>query len=217
MISKKKLFQNWKLVVITDSAALEGRRDLEEVVRLAIAGGADVIQLRDKAATDAQMMRTAQTLLRVTRPAGIPLIINDRLGVAKDSGADGLHLGQADGSLVRARSLLGKRAIIGRSTHSPEQALEAQKEGADYIGVGPIFKTPTKPGLEPVGLRLVSFAAKNISIPFVAIGGIEASNVARVREAGARTVAVVRAVMSAEDPRNAAAQIRRALSEKDRK
>jgi thiamine-phosphate pyrophosphorylase len=122
-------------------------------------------------------------------------------------GADGVHLGQEDGPLSAARALLGDEAIIGRSTHSPEQALAAAKEGFDYIGIGPVFLTPTKPAYRAVGLELVRFAAKNVAIPFVAIGGIDASNVRQVRAAGARAVAVVRAVMAAERPDEAARQL----------
>ena len=166
----------------------------------AIAGGADVVQLRDKRATDSELAKEAEALLGVTRACGIPLIINDRIAVAKRVGADGVHLGQADGSIEKARKILGPGAIIGRSTHSRAQALQAQKEGFDYIGVGPVFSTPTKPSYPPVGLDLIRFASQNIGIPFVAIGGIDASNVEAVRRAGARAVAVVRAVMGAENP-----------------
>ena len=203
MTSKKKLCQNWRLYVITGAEGA-ARRPLTETVRLAIEGGADAVQLRDKKAPDPELTRLARELLKVTRPLGVPLIINDRVSVAKDSGADGVHLGQDDGTLADARRLLGADAIIGRSTHNPEQALAAQKEGFDYIGVGPVFSTPTKPAYAPVGLELVRFAAKNISIPFVAIGGIDPTNAAKVREAGARALAVVRAVVAASDPKRAA-------------
>ena len=167
-------------------------------------GGADVIQLRDKKASDLELLATARALLEITKPKGVPLIINDRVQVARDSGADGVHLGQEDGSLEEARRVLGDQAIIGRSTHSQAQALAAAAEGFDYIGVGPVFSTPTKPTTVPVGLDLVRFAAKNIRIPFVAIGGIDAGNVKEVRRAGAKAVAVVRAVMADENPKQAA-------------
>ena len=126
---------------------------------------------------------------------------------AKASGADGVHLGQDDASYAEARAELGPAALIGRSTHSPEQALAAEKEGFDYIGVGPVFGTPTKPDYVPVGLDLVRFAAKNVKVPFVAIGGIDASNVFQVRQAGARAVAVVRAVMASQDPERTAREL----------
>lgn len=207
MRSKKKLIQNWKLYVIIAPSAKRSARPLTWIVEQAILGGAAVIQLRDKEATDHEMTRLAEELLTITRRYKVPLIINDRIHVARRSGADGVHLGQEDASLEEGRSLLGAAAIIGRSTHSPEQALEAQEQGFDYLGIGPVFQTPTKPGYQPVGLELVRFAAKNIRIPFVAIGGIDESNVKRVREAGAKTVAVVRAVMGAPDPKRAAQEL----------
>ncbi len=185
--------------MITDSAGLQ-KRTLAEAVREAVDGGASVIQLRDKLAGHAQIVSQAREILAITRPAGVPLIVNDSIEAARESGADGVHLGQDDASLAEAREALGPEAIIGRSTHSPAQALAAQNEGFDYIGVGPVFATPTKPSYEPVGLELVNFASKNITIPFVAIGGINEGNALRVREAGARTVAVVRAVMASENP-----------------
>ncbi len=213
MTLKKESCRSWKLYVITDSSSPKSR-DLREVVREALEGGADVIQLRDKTASDLEMTRLARSLLEITRSRNAVLIINDRLRVAQESGADGLHLGQEDGSLTEARLVLGEQAILGRSTHSREQALSAQEEGADYIGIGPVFRTPTKVSYEPVGLELVSFAAKNISLPFVAIGGIDAQNADLVRNAGARTVAVVRAVMGAQDPRGAARDLKKIMTGK---
>lgn len=192
--------------MITDPAA--GRGDaLARAAAAAIRGGADVIQLRDKAASDEELERAARALLAVTRAAGVPLVVNDRIEVARRSGADGLHLGQDDAPFSEARRILGERAIVGRSTHSPEQALAAVAEGFDYIGVGPVFSTPTKPSYIPGGLDLVRFAAQNVPIPFVAIGGIDASNVGRVTEAGARCVAVVRAVMASPDPQTTAREL----------
>jgi len=210
MPSKKKLCQNWKLYVITDREALQ-YGTLAEVVAAALDGGADVIQLRDKKAADKELVETAGALLKITRPRGVPLIINDRVEVAKASGADGLHLGQGDGSLQAARLALGPDVIIGRSTHSEDEALKAEQDGFDYIGVGPVFPTPTKPSYSPVGLALVRFAASNLKVPFVAIGGIGLQNIAEVRLAGAHTVAVVRAVMASAHPREAVMTLRRNL------
>ncbi len=181
-------------------------------MRGALAGGADVIQLRDKQASDSEVVRNAEALLRLTRAKNVPLIVNDRIECARLSGADGVHLGQDDGPLSAARTALGKGAIIGRSTHSPEQAVDAEKEGFDYIGVGPVFKTPTKPDYKEVGLELVRFAAANIRIPFVAIGGIDASNAALVRDSGAKTITVVRAVMAAADPEKNARELKGIIS-----
>ncbi|HTL71013.1 MAG TPA: thiamine phosphate synthase [Candidatus Eisenbacteria bacterium] len=211
MSSKRERCRSWKLYVIADAAAAAGR-PLEDVVRAAVRGGADVIQYRDKAGRDLDMTETAKRLLAITRPAGVPLIVNDRVAVARAAAADGVHLGQDDGPIADARAALGEGAIVGRSTHSPEQASAADREGADYIGVGPVFGTPTKPDYVPVGLDLVRFAAGHVTVPFVAIGGIDASNAATVRRAGARTVAVVRAVSAAADPESATRNLLEVLS-----
>lgn len=174
------------------------------MVEQAVLGGADVVQLRDKTAGYRELLAQARAILPVTRRLGVPFIVNDRVRVAKEAGADGVHLGQEDGSLAEARALLGERALIGRSTHSPEQATAAEKEGFDYIGVGPVYTTPTKAGRPPVGLELVRFAARNLEVPFVAIGGIDKTNLRGVLEAGASRVAVVRALMGEADPERAA-------------
>ncbi|MBI4432619.1 MAG: thiamine phosphate synthase [Candidatus Omnitrophica bacterium] len=199
MTLKSERCRDWKLYVITQANAVRKMTLLEAVSR-AVESGASVIQLRDKEASNAELAGLAKEILAITRPKGVALVINDRALVAKLTGADGLHLGQEDGPLEAARLLLGKKAILGRSTHSPEEALAAEREGFDYIGVGPVFATPTKPDYQPVGIDLVRYAARNIAIPFVAIGGIDASNIRAVLDAGAKTVAVVRAVMAAEDP-----------------
>lgn len=196
--------------MITDFGVLK-RDSLVEVARAALRGGADVIQLRDKTGSDEALIEIGKKLRRVTEEAGASLIVNDRVGVAKAIDADGLHLGQEDGALVEAKKILGEERVYGRSTHSKAQAAAAVKEGFNYIGVGPVFATPTKPGTAPIGLELVRFAAKNISIPFVAIGGINESTVREVVSAGARRVAVVRAVMAADDPQRAANRLLEAL------
>ena len=196
MRSKKELCRSWKLYVITSPGP-----GLVEKVRQAVLGGADVVQLRDKLATDDDLVQQARQLLQVTRPAGIPLIVNDRVQAALSAGADGVHLGQDDGLLSEARRILGEDAIYGRSTHSVAQGLAAQKEGFDYIGVGPVFATPTKAGRPAVGLECVRAASSRFDVPFVAIGGIDERNIKEVVEAGAKAVAVVRAVMQSEDPR----------------
>lgn len=196
--------------MITDRSCAAGR-PVEDLVEQAVDGGADAVQLRDKSASDEELVRLARRVMDVTRRRGVPLIVNDRPAVARSAGADGVHLGQDDGPLAPARRLLGEEAIIGRSTHSPEQAMEAEREGFDYIGVGPVYGTPTKPDYVPVGLELVRFASSRIAIPFVAIGGIDAVNASEVARSGARAVAVVRAVMGSGDPAAAARAIREAV------
>ncbi len=185
-----------------------GDRSQKERVREAILGGADVIQLRDKNASDQELLRQAKELLVVTRTLDVPLIINDRAEVAAESGADGVHLGQEDGSLAKAKEILGETKLFGRSTHTPEQGLSAEKEAFDYIGVGPVFGTPTKPGCIPVGLDYVQYAANSLQIPFVAIGGIDEKNISQVLRAGAERIAVVRAVLGQADPKQAAKKLK---------
>ncbi len=202
---------DWHLYVILDRTAARGR-DLALVAEAAVDGGADVLQLRDKTASTSVFIVEAKRILAVTQRHGVPLIINDRADVALASDADGVHLGQDDLPITVARRILGSRKIIGRSTHSLEQALEAEREGADYLGVGPIFATPTKPDYAPIGLTLVSAVAARMQRPWAAIGGIDTCNVATVVRAGARCVAVVRAVVAADDPRAAARQLKDIVS-----
>jgi thiamine-phosphate pyrophosphorylase len=207
---KKKRPLNWRLYAITCPERLRGR-DLAALAEEAIRGGADVLQLRDKEASDEEFLAKARMLGALTRRLGVPLIINDRLWLVKECGADGVHLGQEDGSIAQARQMLGDDAIIGRSTHSAEQALAAEREGFDYVGVGPVYATPTKPGRAPVGLDLVRFASEHLKIPFVAIGGIDQKNAGQVRGAGAKCVAVVRALMGSGDPKASAETLLREM------
>lgn len=174
----------------------------------AIRGGADVLQLRDKSGAKSVIQNNAQEILHVSRKAQIPLIINDHADVAGAVGADGVHLGQEDGLIVEARKQVGSQAIIGRSTHSLKQALQAQEEGADYIGFGPIFPTPTKPDYGSIGLKAIQAVHDQVSLPIVCIGGIDAQNIEQVMRAQGRCVAVVRAVCSAEDPESATRDVK---------
>ncbi|MBI3331217.1 MAG: thiamine phosphate synthase [Candidatus Omnitrophica bacterium] len=203
---------DWRLYVIVDRAAV-GPRGLEEVAAAAIRGGADVLQLRDKAASARRLLDAARALLALTRPAGIPLIINDRVDVAASAGADGVHLGQDDLPLPEARRLLGPGRVIGQSTHSLEQTVAAEAAGADYLGLGPIFPTPTKPESGSIGTALISAVTSRVRVPVVCIGGIDGGNVARVLEAGATRVAVVRAVCAAADPAAAARDLKERLEQ----
>ena len=210
-----KRSSEWKLYVIVDLAAI-GSRDPVQVAAAAIRGGADAIQLRDKTGPAKTLCDVARRLLEVTRPSGIPLIINDRADVALAAGASGVHLGQDDLPLADARRLLGPERLIGRSTHSLEQALAAEAEGADYIGCGPVFPTPTKPDAGSVGTALVTSVAARVRIPVVCIGGIDTGNVERVVAAGAVCVAVVRAVCRAADPEAATRQLKHRLIQSGR-
>ena len=211
MISNATSCSTWRLYVIVDRAACGGQ-DLADVAARAIRGGADAIQLRDKQATARSLLEAALRLLAVTRKANIPLIVNDRVDVAHAAQADGVHLGQDDVPLKAARALLGPGRLLGQSTHSLEQAIAAEHAGADYIGVGPIFSTPTKPDYRSVGVDLIRQVASRVTIPSVCIGGIDAGNAPQLRAAGAQCIAVVRAVCAAEDPEAAAALLKHQLS-----
>jgi len=174
-------------------------------LRGALRGGVDIVQLRLKDASDETIVSTARRYAEITRAQGVPLILNDRPDLVAASGADGVHVGQDDTPVARARALVGPDRIVGLSTHSPAQIDAAAAESAiDYIGVGPVHATPTKPGRPAVGLELVRYAAGHAATPFFAIGGIDAGNAAAVRGAGATRIAVVRAITEATDPEAAA-------------
>jgi len=200
-----------KLYVIVDADACRGR-DPVQVAREAVDGGADVIQWRAKGWSMPERQRVAQQIAEVVRPTPALLIINDHVDLALAVGADGVHLGQEDLPLAAARELMGADRLIGRSTHSLEQAVAAQAEGADYIGVGPVFATPTKPDARAVGPELVEAVAARVTIPFVAIGGIDQQNLPLVLSRGATRVAVVRAVTGAPDVRAAAHALKTMLT-----
>ena len=205
----------WRLYVIVDRAAA-GERDLADIAAAAIRGGADAIQLRDKAASAKRLLEEALALLPIARAGGVPLIINDRIDVAMAAGANGVHLGQDDIPLERARAIAGRSLLIGVSTHTLDQAMAAEHQGVDYIGVGPVFPTPTKPDYGSVGTSLVRQVADRIRIPFVCIGGIDAGNVEQVRCSGGSCIAVVRAVCAATAPEDAARNLKRAITENSR-
>jgi thiamine-phosphate pyrophosphorylase len=175
----------------------------------ALRGGVDIVQLRLKDADDETTIATARRYVAVCRAHGVPLILNDRPDLVSATGADGVHVGQDDLPVAQARALVGPDRIVGLSTHSPAQidAAAAQPE-VDYIGVGPVHATPTKPGRPAVGLDLVRYAAGHAATPYFAIGGIDAGNVAAVRSAGATRIAVVRAITDAPDPEAAARALR---------
>lgn len=201
----------WRLYVILDRAAA-GSRELTALATQVIRGGADIIQLRDKTASTRQLLEETKRLLSITRRAGIPLILNDRVDVARAAEVDGVHLGQDDLPIHEARAILGDESIIGKSTHSLEQARVAMREGADYLAVGPVFPTPTKPDYPSVGVALVSRVSALVDRPFVCIGGIDETNVNNVLEAGGRCVAVVRAVCASRDPEAAARMLKQRLT-----
>jgi thiamine-phosphate pyrophosphorylase len=203
---------DFKLYVIIDRKSCGGR-DPVCVAEEAIAGGADIIQLRDKDSTACEILEAGRAIRGLAKKNKALFIINDRVDIALALDADGVHLGQDDLPIESARSMIGREKLIGLSTHSLSQALDAQKRGADYIGVGPIFSTPTKPDYKAVGIDSIREVRDNIKIPFVVIGGIDRSNIDEVIAAGAGRVAVVRAVCGAEDVRGAAKRLKERLKD----
>ena len=189
--------------------ARPGGRDADDLLAAALAGGVDVVQLREKDATDDELLRAAATYRARCDDAGALFVLNDRPDLAVAAGADGVHLGQDDLPVDEARSIVGDDRLIGRSTHSAEQIDAAT--GVDYVAVGPVHATPTKLGRPAVGLGPVRHAAAHAGVPFFAIGGIDPGNVDEAIAAGARRVVVVRAIAEAADPEAAARGLRRAL------
>ena len=204
----------WRLYVITDPKASRGRPDLQ-VAEAAIAGGADVLQLRDKEASSGRLYEVALRLRKLTRDAGIPFIVNDRLDIALAAGADGVHVGQTDLPVSVVRKIVGPAGILGVSVVTVEEAVLAERDGADYLGIGPVFEARgTKPdaGL-PLGVECIARIRRRCGLPIVAIGGINAENARTVREAGADAVAVISAVVSADDMAHAARRLKRILED----
>jgi thiamine-phosphate pyrophosphorylase len=181
------------------------RPDLEEFLAAAIRGGVDLVQLRDKEAGDGRLLVALHRARAVTRRLGVPLVVNDRPDLAILAEADAVHVGQDDLPVAAARRF---GVGVGLSTHAPAEVDAAE---ADYIGVGPVYATPTKAGRHAVGLGLVRYAAERARVPWFAIGGIDRGNVADVVAAGARRIAVVRAISDAPDPEAAAAELRAAV------
>lgn len=190
----QKLAQSYLYLVTSPVDNLLG------IVEAALEGGLTLLQYRDKTSDDLTRIRTAEKLQQLCHRYGALFILNDRVDLALAVEADGVHLGQEDVPIAFARQLLGSQRIIGRSTKNPEEMQRAIQEGADYIGVGPVYATPTKVGRAAVGLEYVRHAVQNASIPWFAIGGLNAENLSDVLSAGAERVAVVRAIMEAEQP-----------------
>ncbi len=197
-----------KFHVLTDTA-LQSRRSHVELAELAIAGGADTIQLREKGGSTREMIRVAKQIQTLCKKAGAVFIVNDRVDVAIASHADGVHLGQDDFPIPLARELLGAETIIGGSASTLEEARKCLAEGADYVGFGPVYPTGSKADAGPVsGLDMLRLVVREIPLPIVAIGGISAANAPLVISAGAHGIAVISAVCCQEDPTEAARSLR---------
>jgi thiamine-phosphate pyrophosphorylase len=204
-----------KLYTFVDTAWLHGRAP-ELVAQQLCDGGSDLIQLRAKNFSPEEIRRMAEKILPVTRRANVGLVINDHLEIARELGAEFCHLGQEDffdagRKNVSELKIQNSKLKIGLSTHSPEQAKRALDAGADYIAIGPVFATGTKPGAKPVTLDYVRWAAANVTVPWFAIGGIRLENLGDVLAAGAKRVCVVSAILNAPDVTKACVEFRKSL------
>ena len=187
----------------------------DEFLEAVLAAGVDVLQLRMKDRSDTAIVAAARRFARAAAHFGVLFILNDRPDLVAETGADGVHVGQDDARVEGARALVGSDRLVGLSTHSPRQIDAVASLPVDYIGVGPVHATPTKPGRPAVGLELVRYAAQHARVPFFAIGGITPANVQTVREAGAERIAVVRALTGAVDPMAEARTLREAVTAHD--
>ncbi len=214
LVQRRWVQQRWVprgVYLVTDRALCRGR-PLDEVVLQAVQGGVPTVQLREKDLSTRLFVQEAMRVKRLLAPYGVPLIINDRVDVALAAEADGVHIGQDDMPYSLARKLLGPRAIVGLSVETLEQVLEAEAFDVDYLGVSPVFPTPTKPDAGPAwGLEGLARARQHSHHPLVAIGGLNAGNAGAVVRAGADAIAVVSAICSADDPRRAAEELVRVV------
>jgi thiamine-phosphate pyrophosphorylase len=198
---------DWSLYVVTDRP-LARERPLEQVVEAALRGGATVIQLREKEASTREFIALGRRLQQLCHARQVPLIINDRLDVALAIEADGVHVGQEDMPVALARRLLGPDKIVGATVSTPQEAHQAEADGADYLGCNAVFYTPTKTDTgTPLGIEGFRHLVQAVSLPVVAIGGIKATNAAELIQAGAAGVAVVSAVMVADNPETATREL----------
>ncbi len=182
-----------------------------DFIARALHGGVDIVQLRAKHRTDEEIVSAGGRYARLCHEHQALLIVNDRPDLVDAIGADGVHVGQDDTPVDAARALVGRDRLIGLSTHTPEQIDRANRADVDYVGVGPVHATPTKPGRPPVGLTLVRYAARHAQHPFFAIGGVQLANANEVARAGATRIAVVRALTEVREPEAMARALRRAL------
>jgi thiamine-phosphate pyrophosphorylase len=201
-VDRRQRLRDARLYFVAD------RGGMERALDAALAGGADLFQLRDKDASDDELLAAADTARERCRAAGALFVLNDRPDLAVACGADGVHVGQDDTPIARARQIVGEEMIVGLSTHSMKQAQAGCRSGADYIAVGPVHATPTKEGRPAIGVEPIRYAASHVDIPWFAIGGIDTKTVGEVARAGARRIVVVRALTDADDPEAVARELR---------
>ena len=207
-LSTKRNRIDYSLYLVTDRNISKGR-PLPDIVEAAVRGGVSVVQLREKVMAGRDFVALALAIQAVLKAYDIPLIINDRIDVALAVHADGVHLGQTDVPLKMARRIVKGSMIIGVSTHTATEAVQAEKDGADYIGVGPVFSTTTKKDTHPViGIAGVAEIRNAVKLPIVGIGGIKIETAAQVIQHGADGIAVVSAIVSVDDPGQAARELK---------
>ena len=209
MDNRRTRLQRARLYLVCDETA-------GELVPRALSGGVDIVQLRAKQCPDDEIVSTGRRYARLCAEHDALLIVNDRPDLVEAIGADGVHVGQDDTPVGEARALLGAEPLIGLSTHTDAQIDASNGAEVDYIGVGPVHETPTKPGRPAVGLALVRYAARHAQRPFFAIGGINLANANEVAAAGARRIAVVRALTRVQEPEAMARRLRWALEARRR-
>jgi len=188
-----------------------GIRDAGKVAEALVAGGVDLLQMRAKNHSPVEIEKLVVALRPALSERGVALVINDHPEIARNVQADGVHLGQDDLPIAAARKIVGPECAVGKSTHSVDQAIRAFYEGADYIGFGPIFATPTKPDYPPIGLDDIAKVHESVRIPIFCIGGIKLDNLAKVIEAGARRVVIVSGLLQARDPAEYARSVKKLL------
>lgn len=186
------------LYLVTDRMVIKHGTFLE-VIEQALKGGVNVVQLREKGRSEDEIIALAKELKELTHYYNVPLIINDSPSIAKQSGADGVHLGMTDGEVSEAREFLGEKAIIGGSARTVERAIMLESQGADYLGVGAVFGTKTKADAKTINTDILSDICQAVKIPVVAIGGVNKENVIRLKGTGANGIAVVSAIMGSDD------------------
>jgi len=210
-MTKKDFLHRIRLYVLISSNI--AKKSVKETARLVIDGGADTVQLREKTISDSKFISLAREVRDITTKRGSLLIINDRVHVVRKVNADGIHLGQQDMSALEARNIIGDEKIIGVSTHSITQARQAQKDGADYIAIGPIYPTSTKDHEPSVGIEIIHEISEAVSIPIIAIGAITLENLDEVLKAGASRIAVCSAIIGSKDIYSSTRQFKEKLGE----
>ena len=210
-MTKKDFLHRIRLYVLISSNI--AKKSVKETARLVIDGGADAVQLREKTISDSKFISLAREVRDITTKRGSLLIINDRVHVVRKVNADGIHLGQQDMSALEARNIIGDEKIIGVSTHSITQARQAQKDGADYIAIGPIYSTSTKDHEPSVGIEIIHEISEAVSIPIIAIGAITLENLDEVLKAGASRIAVCSAIIGSKDIYSSTRQFKEKLGE----